>query len=178
MKRWIAIALAVGMTAAFAQAEENDDDTQMPMRGMYMQNMGMQGGNMPMQRRNMRDGYDCPYHGMGMMDGMGYGMGPGMMGGMGYGMGPGMMGGMGMMGYGMGMMGDPETQKAMQESMMEFQKQMMKQRLEFQQKMRKQMMSQPRVIVNMLNMLLENPDALEKTLDANPDLKAKLKKAL
>lgn len=173
MKRWMTMAVALGMLAVFAQAE--DDDVRMPMRGMYMQHM-MQDGDMPMQRQYMRGkGCDCPYHDRGMMDGgMGM-MGPGMMGG-----GMGMMGGMGpgMMGGGMGMMSDPETRKAMHEEMLAFQQKMMKERFAFQQKMRKQMLSQPQVITNMLNMLLENPDALEKTLDDNPDLKSRLKKAL
>jgi hypothetical protein len=172
MKRWMVMLLAIATMAMFAQAATNE--TPMPMRGM-----GMQGGmGMPGMKRQGNRPCNCPC-GMGMMH-------PGMMGGMGM-MGRGMMGGPGMMGMmgpgmtsmgGMGMMGDPEAQKEMMESMMEFQQQMMKQRLEFQQKMRRQMMSHPRVITNMLNGLLENPDALEKVLDANPDLKAKLKKVL
>ena len=163
MKRWMVMALAAGMAAMFAHAAET---TPAPMQGMGMQRgMGMPG--MGMKRPGMRQGSlacNCPC-GMGT-PGMGM-MGGGMMG----------MMGSGMMGP-MGMMADPETQEAMMESMMEFQQEMMKKRMEFRQKMRRQMMRNPRVITNMLNGLLENPDALEKVLEENPDLKAKLKKLL
>ena len=102
----------------------------------------------------------------GMMMG-GQGM---MMGGM---MGPGMMGG-----CGSGMMNDPEIQKMMSEEMMAHRQQMMQQRMEFQKSMHKKMMSSPKVIKYMLTNILEDPAAFKKTLDENPDLKAKVKKAL
>lgn len=111
----------------------------------------MKCGGMPMGRQGM------------MMGGM---MGSGMMGGC----------GSGMMGY--GMMDDPELQKMMADEMMAHRKQMMQQRMEFQKSMHKKMMSSPKVIKYMLSNILENPDAFKKTLEENPDLKAKIKKAL
>jgi hypothetical protein len=55
---------------------------------------------------------------------------------------------------------------------------MMKQKMEFKKSMHKKMMSNPKVIKYMLTDILEDPAAFEKTLDDNPDLKAKVKKAL
>lgn len=165
MKRLIVIALTAGMMALGAAAEDTDT-TMTQMRGM-----GMQGG-MAMQRPGMQRGYmmpDCPVRGSGMMGG-----GMGMMGN------PGMMGGMGMMGPGMmgGMMNDPEIQQMMMDEMMDHQKQMMQERMAFQNAMRKKVMGHPKVMKMMLSNLLEHPQALEKLLKENPDLKAALKKAL
>jgi hypothetical protein len=89
-----------------------------------------------------------------------------------------MMGGCGtgMMGY--GMMDDPELQKMMSDEMMAHRKQMMQQRMDFQKSMHKKMMSSPKVIKYMLTDILQDPAAFKKTLDENPDLKAKVKKAL
>jgi len=79
------------------------------------------------------------------------------------------------MGY--GMMNDPEIQKMMADEMAAHRKQMIQQRIEFQKSMHKKMMSNPKVIKYMLTNILEDPAAFKKTLDENPDLKAKVKKA-
>lgn len=55
---------------------------------------------------------------------------------------------------------------------------MIQERMEFRKSMQKKMMTQPKVIKTMLTNILENPEALKKALNDNPDLKAELKKVL
>lgn len=72
------------------------------------------------------------------------------------------------------MMSDPEVQKMMSEH----QQKMQQEQLRFRDAMQKKMMSDPQNIQMILRNMLQNQEALKKTLNDNPDLKEQLKKAL
>lgn len=72
------------------------------------------------------------------------------------------------------MMNDPEVQKMMNEH----QQNMLQEQSRFRDAMQKRIMSDPQNIQMMLRNMLQNQEALKKTLNDNPELKEQLKKAL